>query len=65
MLNYPVVVFVEESEDLSQVLWLFLQELIEDIILGPFYFLVIIKIISFKKLLFKFDFVELFQVLGV
>ena len=65
VLDDPVVIFVKESEDLSQVLWLLLEELIEDVVFGPFYFLIIIKIISFEKLLLDFDFVELFQMFGV
>lgn len=65
MFNDPVVVLIEESEYLSQVLRLFFLELVEDIVLCPFDLLIIIKVISFKKFLLKFDFVELFKVFRV
>ena len=55
VLDDPIVIFIKESENLSEVLWLLLQELIEDVVLSPFDLFVIVKIICLKKLLFNFS----------
>ena len=44
MLDDPVVVLVEESEDLPQVLGLLLEEVVEDVEFGPLDFLVVATI---------------------
>ena len=63
--DHPVMVLIEKSEDLSQVFGLLLQEMVEDVELSPFYFFVIVKIISLKQLLLEFCLVEVFKVVWV
>lgn len=65
MLNDPVVIFVEESEDLSEVFGLFGQQLVEDIVLSPLDLLIVIKIIGFKELLLDLNFVQVLEMFGI
>ena len=65
MLNHPVVVLVEESEDLAEVLWLLLHQGVEDIVFSPLDLLVVIKIIGLKKFLLDLGFVEVLKVFWV
>ena len=57
MLDDPVVVLVEEPEDLPEIFGLFLQQVVEDVVLSPLDLLIIVKIISLEKLLLYFNFV--------
>ena len=65
MLDDPVVVLVEEPEDLPEVFGLLLQQVVEDIELSPLDFLVIVKIISTQKLLLDLSLVQVLEVVGV
>lgn len=65
MFDDPIVVFVEETENGSEVLGLLLQKLVEDVELGPHNFFVTVKIISLKELFFDFCLVEVLQMFGV
>ena len=55
----PVVVLIEESEDLSEVLRLFFHLLIEDIVFSPLNFAVLIQVVSSKEFSLDFCLVEL------
>jgi hypothetical protein len=46
--NLPIVIFVEESENLSKIFGLFFEELISDVKLSPFDFFIVVQIIGFK-----------------
>lgn len=63
--NFPVVIFIEESEYLSKVLGLFFEELVKDVEFSPFDFLIVVEVVGFEKFLFDFLFVEVLQVFGV
>lgn len=63
--DFPVVVLVEEAEDLSEVFGLFLEELSGDMEFSPFDFVVVIEIEGFKEFLLNFFTVEVLQVVGV
>jgi len=65
MFDSPVMVLVEESEDLSQVLGLLLKELIENVEFSPFNLIIIIQIVGFQKFLLNLSFVEILKVLWV
>lgn len=65
MFDDPVVVFVEESEDLSEVLGLLLHQLVEDVELGPLDGLVVVEIVSSQQGFLDFDLVEVLDVLRV
>jgi len=58
MLDDPIVVLVEESKDLSEVLWLLFHFLIEDIILSPLNLIVLIQVVGFKKFSLKLNLIE-------
>ena len=65
MRNLPVVIFIEESEDLSQVFRLLLQELICNVELCPFNLLIVVQIISLQQFLFDLISIELFQMFRI
>jgi len=65
VLDHPVVILVEESEYLPEVLGLLLQELVEDIEFSPLDLLVVVKVVGLEKDLLDFLLVEVFKVLGV
>ncbi len=68
MFNFPIVVLIEESEDLPEVLGLLLAlevDLVEDVVFSPFYLVVVVQIISLQKLSLNFLSVQIFQMLGV
>lgn len=65
VLDDPVVVLVEESEDLPQVLGLLLEEVIEDVEFGPLDFVVVVKVVGLKEFLLEFCLVEIFEVVGI
>lgn len=65
MFDFPVVIFVEESEDLSEVLRLFLEQLVENVEFSPFDFVILVKVIGFQKNSLELRLLEAFQVLGV
>lgn len=65
MFDLPVVVLVEESEDLSEVLRLLLEELVEDVEFSPSDLVIVVQIISLQQLLFDFLAVQVLQVIGV
>ena len=68
MFNFPIVVLIEESEDLPEVLGLLLAlevDLVEDVVFSPFYLVVVVQIISLQKLSLNFLPVQIFQMLGV
>ena len=54
VLNFPVVVLIEKSEDLSDVLGLFLQKLVEDVEFSPFNLLIVVKIIGLQEYFLDF-----------
>ena len=58
MLDDPIVVLVEESKDLSEVLWLLFHFLIEDIILSPLNLFVLIQVVGFKQFSLKLNLIE-------
>ena len=45
MFDNPVVVLIEESENLSEVFAGFLEEVVEDVVFSPFNALVVVKVI--------------------
>ncbi len=63
--DFPVVVLVEEAEDLSEVLGLVLEELSGDVEFSPFDFVVIVEIEGFKEFLLDFFTIEVLEVVGV
>lgn len=63
--DFPVMVFVEESEDLPEVLRLLFQELVENVEFSPFDFLVVVQIIGFQELLLQLGLLEVLEVFGV
>jgi hypothetical protein len=65
MLDLPVVVLIEKPENLSQVFGLLLEELREDVELGPLDLIILVQIESLKKLLLDLLTVEVLQVLRV
>jgi len=65
VLDHPVVVLVEETENGSKVLRLLLHEVVEDIVLSPLDFFVAIKIIGLQKFLFDLSSVEILQMFGI
>lgn len=65
VLDDPVVVLVKESEDLSQILRLLLEEVVEDVEFGPLDFIVVVKVVGLKKFLLEFCLVEIFEVVWV
>ena len=65
MLDLPVVVLIEKPENLSQVLGLLLEELREDVELGPLDLIILVQIESLKKLLLDLLTVEVLEVLRV
>ena len=65
MLNDPVVIFVEESEDRSQVLGLLFEEMVEDVVFSPFDFLVTVQVVGFKQFFLDFGLLEIFEVLRI
>lgn len=65
VLDFPIMVFVEESEDLSEILRLLLEQLIEDVEFRPFDLLIVVQIIGLQKLSFELSFLETLEVLRV
>jgi len=68
VLNFPVVVLVEEPEDLSEILRLLLAlevDVVENVILSPFDFVVIVQIEGLQKFLLNFFSVEVLQMFRV
>jgi hypothetical protein len=65
VLDFPVVVLVEESEDEAEVLGLFLHEVIEDVELSPLDLLVVVQVIGFQKFTFELCLLKVLQVFGV
>ena len=65
MLDLPVVILVEEPEDLPEVLGLLLEELVEDVELSPLDLVIIVEVIGLKQLLLHLLTVEVLEVLGV
>lgn len=61
----PVVVLVEESENLSQVLGLLLKELVENVEFSPLDLIIIVQIVCLQKFLFNLSFVEVLKMFGV
>jgi hypothetical protein len=65
VLDDPVVVLIEEAEDLSQVLGLLLEELVEYVVLRPFDLVVVVQIVGFQQFFLDLSSVEVLQVLGL
>lgn len=65
MLDLPVVVLIEEPEDLPEVLGLLLEELVEDVELSPLDLVIIVEVIGLKQLLLDLLLVEVLQVFWV
>ena len=63
--NDPVVVLVNKSEDLSQVLRLFFKQSVENVVLSPLDIVVIVQVISIKKNLLKLSFLQIFEMIRV
>ena len=65
VLDLPVVVLIEEPEDLPEVLGLLLEELVEDVELGPLDLVIIVEVVGLQQLLLHLLAVQALQVLGV
>lgn len=65
VLDLPVVVLIEEPEDLPEVLGLLLEELVEDVELCPLDLVVVIEVIGFQKSFLHLFTVEVLEVIGV
>lgn len=65
MLDHPVVVLVEETENGSEVLRLLLHEVVKDVVLSPLDLFIAIKIIGLQKFLFDLSFVKVLQMIGI
>lgn len=65
MLDLPVVILIEEPEDLPEVLGLLLEELVEDVELSPLDLVIIVEVIGLKQLLLDLLLVEVLQVFWV
>lgn len=63
--DLPVVVLIEKPEDLSQVFGLLLEELGEDVELGPLDLIIFVQIEGLEKFLLDLLAVEVLEVLGV
>jgi hypothetical protein len=63
--DFPVVVLVEEAEDLSEVFGLVLEELSGNMEFSPFDFVVVIEIECFKEFLLNFFTVKVLKMVRV
>ena len=59
------MVLIEEPEDLPEVLGLLLEELVEDVELGPLDLVIIVEVVGLQQLLLHLLAVQVLQVLGV
>ncbi len=65
MFNFPVVILIEEAEDLTEVLRLLLQQLCEDVKLSPLNLAILVQIKGLQQLLLDLLTVQVLQVVGV
>ena len=65
VLDLPVVVLIEEPENLTKVLGLLLQQLAEDVELRPLDLVVLVQIEGLQKFLLDLLAVEVLEVFGV
>lgn len=65
MLDLPVVVLIEEPEDLPEVLGLLLEELVEDVELSPLDLVIIVQVVGLQQLLLDLLAVQVLEVLWV
>lgn len=65
VLDLPVVILVEEPEDLPEVLGLLLEELVEDVELGPLDLVIIVEVVGLEQLLLDLLAVEVLEVFWV
>jgi len=66
--NSPVVIFVKESENLSEIFGLLLSlemDMVENVEFSPSDFVIIVQIIGLQKLFFNLFSVKIFQVIRV
>lgn len=59
------MIFIKKSENLSEVLRLFLEELVEDVKLRPFDLIIIVKVIGLQKDLFDLFAIQILEILWV
>jgi hypothetical protein len=65
VLDLPVVILIEESEDLPEVLGLLLQELVEDVVLRPLDLVVVVQVVRLQQGLLNLLPVQVLYVVGV
>ena len=65
MLDFPVVVLIEETEDLSEILRLLLKELVEDVVFSPSDLVIVVQIISLEELLLDLFLVQVLKVVRI
>lgn len=65
MLDLPIVILIEEPENLPQVLRLLLEQLAEDVELGPLDLIILVQIKGLQKFFFDLLAVEALEVVGV